>query len=515
MLLALWLDTLLAESSLGLTWVVAGDKSRASGPIQWIHISDLPDPTPWLAGGELLLTTGLGLRGDEALQQDFVQRVAEYGCVGVGYSLGDDGLVPSALVSAAENFGLPLFTIPHQVPLIAITKAVSLAILEEQHGVLNEAVKMHRGILRVILEDGGLDGLLQVAANFTPGYDYQLYDCFGNLLANSSDSQRPDTHVLFAELTELMGDSERCRSRMRDVHIEASAVLLAGDVQAHLVAAGGRPMRETELLYFEQALTGVTLEMARRLSFREQRRLQVKELLEDFSSQSVPAATTSRRMQRLGINPDGKVQVLCVRSAGDLSEPLISSFLEDIVGTVPGIVGLHEGRFYCLLQDPREAVAREIISGARARRWLLQVGRSTTRVGCTDMLVMLREARLAAGTADDEYMSVRDVSDFGLAGIVANLYESPGASTFIERTLGPLMKHDKRENAFLVDTLRKYLQNGSRPGPAARELYIHRHTLTYRLGRIQEITGRDPRNGQDLLAFGLALELLEQREDKS
>lgn len=513
-LLALWLDTLMAESSLGLTWIVARDKSRVRGPIQWVHISDLPDPTPWLAGGELLLTTGLGVRGEEALQEDFIRRVAEYGCVGVGYSLGEDGLVPPALISAAENIDLPLFTIPHQVPLIAITKAVSLGILEEQHGVLNQAVKMHRGVLRVILQNGGLDGLLQVAANFTPGYDYRLYDCFGSLLSNSSGLEGPETHIPFAEVTELMGESERCRARIRDVHIEASAVRLAGDVQALLVAAGARPMRETELLYFEQALTGITLELARRLSFREQRRVRVKELLEDLWSQSVPAATISRRMQRLGIDPDAKVQVLCIRFAADLPEPLLASFLEDIVGAVPGLVGLHDGRFYCLLQDPQEAVAHEIVSGAKARGWLLQVGQSTTRVGSTDMLVMLQEARLVAGTADQGYLSVQNVSDFGMAGLVATLYESPGASTFIERTLGQLIEHDERESAFLVDTLRKYLQNGSRPGPAARELYIHRHTLTYRLERIHQITGRDPRSGEDLLAFGLALKLLEQREDK-
>ncbi|MEX0743382.1 MAG: PucR family transcriptional regulator ligand-binding domain-containing protein, partial [Actinomycetota bacterium] len=38
---------------------VAGEES-ANRPIRWVHISELEDPTPWLKGGELLLTTGTG-----------------------------------------------------------------------------------------------------------------------------------------------------------------------------------------------------------------------------------------------------------------------------------------------------------------------------------------------------------------------------------------------------------------------------------------------------------------------
>src|SRR3712207_8130033 len=38
-------------------------KDGASRPIRWAHVSELGDPTPFLRGGEVLLTTGLGMRG--------------------------------------------------------------------------------------------------------------------------------------------------------------------------------------------------------------------------------------------------------------------------------------------------------------------------------------------------------------------------------------------------------------------------------------------------------------------
>ena len=38
--------------------LAVGGKAEAS-PIRWVHISELQDPTPFLSGGELLLTTGI------------------------------------------------------------------------------------------------------------------------------------------------------------------------------------------------------------------------------------------------------------------------------------------------------------------------------------------------------------------------------------------------------------------------------------------------------------------------
>ena len=51
-------------------------------PVRWVHISELVDPTPWLQGGEVLLTTGLQLT-DAATQRAFVARLAEHGLAGV------------------------------------------------------------------------------------------------------------------------------------------------------------------------------------------------------------------------------------------------------------------------------------------------------------------------------------------------------------------------------------------------------------------------------------------------
>ena len=63
---------LVSEMGLKLTTGDAG----ADAPVRWVHITELPDPTPWLSGGELLLTTGIQLDTDENLDW-FRDRIRE------------------------------------------------------------------------------------------------------------------------------------------------------------------------------------------------------------------------------------------------------------------------------------------------------------------------------------------------------------------------------------------------------------------------------------------------------
>ncbi len=76
---------LAAEMGLAL----AAGEDGADAPVRWVHISELPDPTPWLSGGELLLTTGIQLDSEER-QREFVRLLADRQLAGLGFGTGFD-----------------------------------------------------------------------------------------------------------------------------------------------------------------------------------------------------------------------------------------------------------------------------------------------------------------------------------------------------------------------------------------------------------------------------------------
>ena len=79
----LTVESLVSECGLKLS--VPGESAKRA--IRWVHISELEDPTPWLSGGELLLTTGLQL-GDAAQQRAYVLRLVQHGLSGLGFGVG-------------------------------------------------------------------------------------------------------------------------------------------------------------------------------------------------------------------------------------------------------------------------------------------------------------------------------------------------------------------------------------------------------------------------------------------
>jgi purine catabolism regulator len=90
--------------------------------------------------------------------------------------------------------------------------------------------------------------------------------------------------------------------------------------------------------------------------------------------------------------------------------------------------------------------------------------------------------------------------------VLAGISDDLAAEAFVRQTLGPVL-----DSELLLGTLRAFLRHGCRPGPAAAELCVHRHTLAYRLDRIRDLCGHDPRDGTHLLEYGLALELHDRR----
>src|SRR5919201_4431103 len=106
---------LLAIDELALTLVAGGQGT--GGPIRWAHVSELKDPTRFLRGGEVLLPTGLGMRGGGRAQAAYVEQLAEAKLAALGLGLGFAfEATPPAVVAAADQAGFPVFEVPFEVP---------------------------------------------------------------------------------------------------------------------------------------------------------------------------------------------------------------------------------------------------------------------------------------------------------------------------------------------------------------------------------------------------------------
>jgi purine catabolism regulator len=119
--------------------LACGEES-AGAHVRWVHSTELPDPTPWLKGGELLLTTGIQLTGPKS-QRELIERLADHEIAGLGFGTGfAHKRLPAALVNAARARRFPLFEVPYELPFIAITERAFAQLLDERYELLQRTM---------------------------------------------------------------------------------------------------------------------------------------------------------------------------------------------------------------------------------------------------------------------------------------------------------------------------------------------------------------------------------------
>ncbi|WP_311923032.1 PucR family transcriptional regulator [Microbispora sp. H10836] len=133
--------------------VLAG-RNGLDRQVRWVAVSELEDPTPFLEGGELVLTTGMRLSAGDAVP--YVSRLVARGVTGLGFGVGlSHEAVPPGFAEAAEAAGLPLVEVPRDTPFIAIGKAVSDLLAGEQYEEISRAFAAQGRLTRAALQREG------------------------------------------------------------------------------------------------------------------------------------------------------------------------------------------------------------------------------------------------------------------------------------------------------------------------------------------------------------------------
>jgi purine catabolism regulator len=387
----LTVESLVAE--LGLT--LATGEENAQVNVRWVHSTELFDPTPWLRGGELLLTTGLQLMGAKP-QREFVERLAEREIAGLGFGTGFvHKKLPAAILNTARKRGFPLFEVPYELPFIAVTERVFAQLLNERYellqrnmagDVLAEALtgRLYPDELQARLRPFGIGESAAVLA-------FALRDAGTAASTLEAILERLGAHSLVALRNGLLCAVVDCNGHVG---------LKPQDVQ------------HDSVVVHESALPAEPIELARRVRSELQARF-------------------------------GEVRAAASRPAP--THTLRRSF--------------HEAR--CAL----EAV------------------------------------RLSNGSAPE----VASYKDLGAFQLLLSLQDDDALASYCQSVLGPVESDEGEYGDELLRSLDVFIEQNGHWEKAAQALYCHRHTLRYRIKRVEALTGRDFSRARDRIEFWLAL----------
>ncbi|MFJ6167377.1 PucR family transcriptional regulator [Micromonospora orduensis] len=550
----------------GAPRVVAGD-AGLDRPVRWVHVAEVPDIATLLGGGELVLTTGIGLPGDDAGLRAFIGDLADVGVSGLVVELGRRYVsgVPRVMAATAERRGLPLVELRRATPFVRITEAVHALIVDAQLTELRATEEIHQRFNDLSVEGADAAEVIRQAA--------ELSGC-PVVLENLSRQVLGYDHA--GESAELLLDgweqhSRRIRPAGRTAYDPDSGWLVTavgargqdwgrlllrwpanGDVPSVRAGApaAGPPTRLSILI--ERAASTLALGRLIRRDAEGLERQIHRTLLTALLDHSRPVDEVALRAKALGVLLDRRHLVgVMVRhraddpagesgpEAGqarlrDLSEAVGQAVREAKLTALTSAVDDNSVGALLALPDPTaEDRALSAFAGALRRvRLDAGTGRAASGVdpsrggGPGAVIVAagsgvssLREARRSlvearqiaeAARRDRRDLPIFRLPHVGLAGLLHLLRDEPRLQTFVERELGALLEYDARHpREQLLDTLRAYLEQGRNKSAAAAAAHLSRPAFYERLARIARILDVDLDSVEAALSLHVALLALE------
>lgn len=181
---------------------------------------------------------------------------------------------------------------------------------------------------------------------------------------------------------------------------------------------------------------------------------------------------------------------------------------------LPFLLGLTDMHPIVLIQPP-EGMAEQVSVQIRrlideltqlCPRFEFTAGMSRHHNRLEEISHALAEARRALEAAALDLTGDSRLVHYDSLGLYRLLLEVENLSTLmstVDDTLGPLLKYDRRTGGALITTLNSYLKHLN-ISAAAEELYVHRHTLRYRLRQIEEMTRLNLDNTEHVFQLYLA-----------
>jgi purine catabolism regulator len=360
------------------------------------------------------------------------------------------------------------------------------------------------------LEGEGIEGIAASLARVIKGWALVL-DLHGLPLAATSRAASLRQHRVWEELRGSRPDSASFSLTMTDRghHVWVQPVGAQGRVEAFL--AVGTPHQPTQLnrIVAGHALSLLAIELAKSRAVADaQRRLQ-GDFFGQLARGEMSAADAARGLARFGFERAATTQVVAVESVESegLEPDSLALAATDLCSRQGGgfLISAHAGGVHVLLASDPEVDLAALAKDLGTRVGVELRAGAGSAVGSTDVGRSLREARYALQVCRLEGWPQAGFEDLGTYRLLLSMADPDALRAFADAMLARLDAYDHDNDGELIGSLQAFLQHNARWETAAAQLYVHRHTLRYRMRKVEELTGRDLSNSFDRMEFWLAL----------
>ncbi|MEU0206831.1 PucR family transcriptional regulator [Streptomyces canus] len=495
--------TLSVRQVLMLERVLAGEPEVVAGAgqldraVRWVHVAEAADVGVMLSGGEMVLTTGVLLAGDDDKQAEYIRSLHRAEAAAVVLGLGRAfPAPPDVMRRAAERCGLPMVVLHRPFPFAELTEEVQARLIRRKFAVVSMSEAVRTALTGLITAGAPLQRMLDEIAHHS-GCPVVVTNLAHRVLATAGERSAVDDVLRdWERIARQAGGSEGdgwIRAELGGRGERWGQIMLCG---YRGDTATGRLLadRAAEALVLHRMLGGTSAH-----TWEEQ---SAQSLLTDLVSGVVPARQLLPRARAAGLPVNRRTFVPLVVRDGDPAE------LDRVLRMLglPGIVAeLADGATAVLLSLARDQDATVLTANFAARLSGTVVAAADPRTAWDDVPAGMREARhvadaVASGALD--LPAVVRLKDVHLRGLIRLLRDDPHVQSFAERELDGLLRG---AGADLLAVLRTYLATGRNKSRTAQLHHVSRPALYRRLEAIQGRLGVDLDDFEQAASVHIAL----------
>lgn len=510
--------------------LLAGEKGLDNS-IKWVTIVEVLEDTNRLAEGEFLITTAYGLAGQTSKKMDgLIENLAVRKLSGVailtGFYLPE---ITGKIIEQADKYNLPLIELPSFLNFSDITRSILQKIVNRQYELLDFSENIHQELLQLVLSSKSFSSIADLLAVRTGG-SILICDANWNTLAlhgtNHLSGSYLDEILPSFKTPELVNAMERreivcfeslCES-VPTMNV-ASPVTADGKNYGYVILM--KPLRyfsELDRISIGHAAMVCALEFLKLSAIKETEwRMEGDFLEEILAGKWLKASMIMERGQLMGFDFSKVHSVFLIKICSALpekSEDALKEHLYRLYEITRQIFQKREIKIFpklrhdslVLLLEGESLYRQEILraideihekwSALSPNRKII-IGIGNNRHSIDQLSKCAEEAELAIkfGHFLKQRNQVCFYSDLGIFHWLIQLYEQKvDLKVMCHHVLGNLMDYDRKHGRELLETLETYLALNENLQQTAGALFIHRHTLKYRLSRIEAKTGLDLKN---------------------
>lgn len=498
-------NDVLGDPALGLT---ALHLPHPDADVRWVAVSELEDPTPFLEGGEIMLTTGLEMATwDSSEWDDYIRRLVAARVCALGLAVDLTlAAAPLALIEAAHRWQINLLEIPRRTTFVAVSRAVADLVRAEEGRAAQRSLEIHQALTRAAAQSDEPGEILKTLAQALGGMA-----CMVSVEGAVQIGPLGPKAAMFAD---TLVTEEVARIRPRGLRAASSVPGSGGTLMLQPIGFHGRPARYL-VVGFEGSGTSVHRAAIAAavvlLNLAEEHRHGRLETRRKLASRAIQLLIHGdRRGAELLLGASAGEDVRLPQTCAILRASGAAEEVEETLDRIdqgPGQVGIVaqavvDGELVAL----GRASAIQEMAEVAARRLRVGVGRTA---GIQEVGVSYRTAGLALESARvGEPVVWRERAADG----VAALLEPAQARAFAE---GLLLGLRAEEDGDLLATLGSFLRHHGSHVRVARDLGIHRNTVAQRVRAIEARLGRSLDDPQTRVDMWTALQIANAAEQSA